>query len=148
MGTKQGILFNGLIRASIKILELFPGDLPSVVKLAELGEMLGDLGFARVSMDLRKQRYSDGETNIALSRIFCSEAIEVGNPAQFCNDNNDLFISPDGKAKPCREDMMEIDFNPAIVGRDEEALTGLIGQAFASIGTKCIYADVNSQDIV
>ncbi len=133
------ISFAKSINASIKILELFPRDKPNTVKLEEITIQLKKFGFQPTSKDLRKFKLSDGETNITLTRIFCSEAIVSGEPASFCNLNNDLFISPDGLAKPCREDKMEIDLNPALKSRNVEDMAGIIEQAFSNIGSRCIY---------
>lgn len=127
------------IDASIKVIELFPNDMPNVVELGEIGAILRGLGFSTESEDLRRLKLSDGQINIVLTRIFCSEAVRSGNPASFCNTNNDLFISPDGFAKPCRADLMEVDFNPAILGRNEQDMANVIDQAFSLIGSKCIY---------
>lgn len=133
------IEFAKSINASIKVIELFPRDRPDTVKLEDIRELLDGLGFVDTSKELRKIRLSDGQTNIALARIFCSEAIQNGDPAGFCNTNNDLFVSPDGQAKPCRSDMMEIDFNPALKSRNEQDMVDIIRQAFSRIGSRCIY---------
>lgn len=133
------IEFAKSINASIKVIELFPQDLPNAIKLAEIAETLSTLGFSTLSEEVRRYKLSDGQTDITLTRIFCSEALESGSPAEFCNSNNDLFLSPDGSAKPCRNDEMEIDLNPALKSKDEQELTLKLEEAFSCLGCRCVY---------
>ena len=136
---KSLVEFAKSIRASIKLIELFPPDRTDVVSLEEVTTILTALGFVPTETELRKRKLSDGQTTVSLTRIFCAEAVNSGDPAAFCNQQNDVFISPDGFAKPCRSDSMEVDLNSALRSRNEDEMERLIKHAFAETGRRCVY---------
>lgn len=127
------------IGASIKNIELFPVSLPNAVRNEEVATILSGMGFKPNSLDLRRLQFTNGETSVVLTKIFCSEAKGKADPGVFCHAQNDLFVSPDGKAKPCRENPEEIDLLPPIKRRDTTALETGLRNAFDQIGKRCVY---------
>ena len=102
-GIKNLINFAIEVQASIKLIELFPSRLEGFVSLNEVRKSLINFGFVEDEPTYRKMNFSNNEINVALTRIHCAEALFASNPGLWCAQNNDLFISPDGSIKPCRE---------------------------------------------
>lgn len=125
------------INASIKLVELFPPHSKGYVSLNDVGVAITKLGFKKLDTEVRKLNYSNGKIKISLTRIFCAMAMESDNPGEFCNQNNDLFVSPDGQIKPCRNNPHEFNVLNEIKSRDEKALSDKIEQSFVFLGQDC-----------
>ncbi len=135
----QLILFAESIGASIKFIELFPPYSEGFVPLEYLKNYLLNNSFVQIPSATRKEKFYNGKTEVGLIKIFCAKACETDNPADYCNRNNDLFISPDGKIKPCRNDITEVDVLDAIKDRNIELTKNGIDEAFKMLGKKCVY---------
>jgi len=127
------------VRASVKFIELFPVEAESFVPLSKISAQIRQLGFTEENNSARKTNFSRGAVVASITRILCSQAELMDNPGLYCTDNNDLFVSPDGKIKPCREINSEIDMLAAIKDRDEVNLATMIQQSFDSLGANCRY---------
>lgn len=125
------------INASIKLVELFPPHSPGYVSLNNVAVAITKLGFNKLNTEVRRINYFNGKTNLSLIRIFCAMALESDNPGKFCKQNNDLFVSPDGQIKPCRNNPREINILREIKNRDEKALIYKINQSFIFLGQDC-----------
>ena len=132
------IRFAEKLDASIKYVELFPSALVGFVPLGNIEEILNRNGFFPIPSQTRKISLYNGDTEVSLTKIFCASAESCENPSTFCKENNDLFISPDGKIKPCRENLREIDILDSVRDKDEESLTRKIKEAFDILGKDCI----------
>lgn len=131
------IKFAENINASIKLVELFPPHSNGYISLDDVGVAITKLGFKKLDTEVRKLNYSNGKIKISLTRIFCAMAMESDNPGKFCNQNNDLFVSPDGQIKPCRNNPYEFNVLNEIRNRDEKALIDKIEQSFIFLGQDC-----------
>lgn len=125
------------INASIKLVELFPPHSRGYVNLRDVGSAIIKLGFKKLNTEVRKLNYANGTIKISLTRIFCAMAMESNNPGEFCNHNNDLFVSPDGQIKPCRNNPCEFNILNEIKNRDEKGLSDKIEQSFIFLGKDC-----------
>lgn len=125
------------LNASIKIIELFSENKNEIVPLNEIQNILLEKGFKLKSQDLFKNTITDGETNIILSKIFCAMANDYYNPNSFCNNNNDIFITPDGKIKLCRYSDITIDILNEIKNRDSKMLKNKFFMANDMLGKVC-----------
>ncbi|MDD4135773.1 MAG: radical SAM protein [Candidatus Shapirobacteria bacterium] len=125
------------LKASIKFVELFPPHSDGYVDLNEVSKTIIKLGFEKMNTEVRKLNYYNGKVNISLTKIFCAKAMECNDPSNFCHQYNDLFISPDGQIKPCRNNPLEINILKEIKNRDEEKLKNKIELSFNCLGKEC-----------
>lgn len=133
------INFAESINSSIKFIELFPPNSEGFVPLEYLRNFLLKRGFEKIPSLTRKEKYSNGSVVVGLIKIFCAKACEMESPAEYCNKYNDLFVSLDGKIKPCRSDKSEVDVLEAVKARDFELVEKGLKEAFELLGKKCIY---------
>ena len=125
------------LKASIKIIELFSTNKNEIVCLSEIQSVLFSKGFKLKEQDLFKNTLTDGETEIILSKIFCAMATDYYEPNTFCNVNNDLFITPNGKIKMCRNNSTTIDILTEIKNRDADKLKYKFDLANDMLGKAC-----------
>lgn len=131
------------IHASIKFIELFPPNSEGFVPLEYLRGFLAERCFEKIPSLTRKEKYSNGKVIVGLIKIFCAKACEMSSPAEYCNKYNDLFVSPDGKIKPCRNNKLEVDILEAVKTRNVETTANGIKKAFDLLGENCIYERSN-----
>ena len=131
------ILLAKKLKASIKIIELFSTNKDEIVTLSEIQGTLFTKGFKLKEQDLFKNTLTDGETDIILSKIFCAMATDYYQPNTFCNSNNDLFITPNGKIKMCRNNSTTIDILTEIKNRDADKLKYKFELANDMLGKAC-----------
>lgn len=124
-------------RANIKFIELFPSTDSTCVTLSELKEMLLKMNFIEKDWNHRVTIMHDGETNITLTRIFCEVQRQSGG-INVCREHNDLFISPDGKIKPCRNKDFTISVLKEIKNRDNKYLVRKINESINCMGINCL----------
>lgn len=140
---KDLICFAESINASIKFIELFPPDSEGFVSLEYLRNYLLNNGFEKVPSLTRKEKYTNGKVMVGLIKIFCAKACETLSPADYCNKYNDLFVSPDGKIKPCRKNRLEVDILEAVRLRNVKLTAKGIKEAFNLLGKNCFYERKN-----
>lgn len=127
------------INSSIKFIELFPPNSEGFVSLEYLRSYLINRGFEKIPSLTRKEKYSNGKVIVGLIKIFCAKACETASPSDYCNRYNELFVSPDGKIKPCRNNKFEVDVLDAVKSRNVEITEKGIKEAFNLLGKNCIY---------
>lgn len=127
------------IGADIKFIELYPKGVDGFIPLPVLSENLNKIGFSKVLSTFRKMSFTNGEVQVALTQIFCSFAENEKDPSRFCQENNDLFVTPEGKIKPCRHSMIEFDLKKHLT--DDANLDGIklvLDDAIRHLGARCI----------
>ncbi len=125
------------LSASIKFLELYPNTLPGFYSLEKFGEKLKQLGFKLMEKDNRKTLFEKKNVKIILGRIFCAFAEQTKDPYNECKKYNDLFITPEGKIKPCRSILREIDIYDEVKNQDAESLKNKIILGLSLLGEDC-----------
>lgn len=124
------------LNADIKFIELFPNTDTNCVSLEQLVILLKELNFKTIKSNYRIIVLSDGETNITLTRIFCE--IQKNNVNEnLCEKYNDLFISPDGNIKPCRNNDYSICIAEDIKNRNDMLLVDKLRGSIDSLGKEC-----------
>ncbi len=123
--------------ASIKIIELFSEDKEQIVPINEIKEILLEFGFKVFNEYAHKIVLFDGKTKIILSKIFCAAANDRYNPDNYCNEHNDLFVSPDGIIKLCRYIKDEVSILEEVKNRDVEGLNYKMTLANKLLGLHC-----------
>lgn len=79
-----------------------------------------------------KEKYTNEESIVYLyKKCFYSRLLDFDSPDEFCNKNNDVFITPDGNAKVCRmkKDKIEI-ITFDMVSNTYRVLGEVVGNAF------------------
>lgn len=136
---KDLIEFAESINSSIKFIELFPPNSEGFVPLEYLRNYLVDRGFEKIPSLTRKEKYSNRKVIVGLIKIFCAKACETSRPADYCTRYNDLFVSPDGKIKPCRNSKFEVDVLDSVKSRNVELTEKGMKETFDLLGKNCIY---------
>lgn len=126
------------IRANIKFIELYPPDSDHYIPLKKVEEILIENKF-EIQPDNNRIVLKKGYTSITMTQIFCAKAKTENNPSLFCSDHNDLFVSPDGKIKPCRHNPFEVDILASVKSRNEALLQEHLNQSFSRLGHNCIF---------
>ena len=134
---KEYLSFAQKTGASIKYMELYPRNAEGHVSLSNLEAILKQDGFKRESSDGRSAMYNKNNQKVILSKIFCSSAEENVNPGDFCYKYNDMFVTPEGKLKPCRVSLNEVNILEEVKARNEEGLRNKINEAFTILGSEC-----------
>ena len=133
------------LNASIKIIELFSEDKNSIVSLEEIKTNFLEFGFKVLEEYNHKIVLYNGKTKIILSKIFCAAASNRYDPNEYCNEYNDLFVSPDGKIKLCRYLEEEVDIINEIKNRDIDGLNHKISLANSLLGRHCPLVKFNNE---
>jgi DNA-binding transcriptional LysR family regulator/molybdenum cofactor biosynthesis enzyme MoaA len=135
---KNIINFVESIKGSLKIIELYPNTLPNYISLTQMGNYMEKLGFKFIEQSFRKTRYSNSIVDVYLTKCTCTAALESNNAAKTCNENNDLYISMDGKIRLCIQSSDEMDICEEIKERDNNSLIEKINEALNNLGSHCL----------
>lgn len=125
------------IKASIKIIELFSENKEEIVKLEDIQNVFFEKGFKLKEQDVFKNILTNGKIDVVLSKIFCAMASKYYDPNTFCNANNDIFVTPDGKVKICRYNNSIIDVLEEIKTRNKKKLKEKFLLANEILGKDC-----------
>lgn len=87
----------GLLKVELKFIELYPKNAKEFVPIHTLEPILKKLGFYIVKSEFRKNIYTNKKQIITLTRCTCSVVCDKANKKEACKNNNDLYITPDGK---------------------------------------------------
>jgi molybdenum cofactor biosynthesis enzyme MoaA len=125
--------------ATPRYIELYPSSesklyLPHTVLIEDLEK----LGYKEVRRKGRKIMLQNEEKRtVELLYIMCGLAKMEGNPHEFCKANNEIFLSPNGRLKVCRESDMSISIINEVKARDSEKLDRKILGSFDASGLRC-----------
>lgn len=139
---REYIRFAEILGASIKFLELFPNTSKDFFPLEKVENILIELGFKKFSNENRKSDFRRRNMIIRLSKIFCAFAENTSDPCKFCKKYNDLFVTPEGKIKPCRSQLRSINILEDVKNRDDKKLTKKIQESLKILGDKCKYMEM------
>lgn len=131
------LCFAETLNASIKIIELFSEDDKDIVPLEKIKSVFLKFGFRVFEEYNHKIELFNGKTKVILSKIFCAAADNRYEPDNYCNEYNDLFISPDGKIKLCRYLDEQVDILSEVKNRDIDGLNYKMSLANNLIGRHC-----------
>jgi len=133
------IKFAKKVNASIKYVELFAKKNEGFVSNDEVEKILKELNFKKINEKDRKKDFTDGETLIRLSKIFCSFVKEKNSDYMYCKMFNELFITPSGEIKMCRLSRRKINILDEVKLRQTEKLIHKLSIAFDMLGEDCVY---------
>lgn len=128
------------INADIKFIELFPRTSDTFIPIEKLKNLLLDHDFIVVNSNHRRTTLANKKVNITLTKIFCEIAQDYEEPSKFCKSYNDLFVSPDGNIKICRNIENIIKLGKEITNRDVNGVSLKLLQALESLGEKCLFS--------
>ncbi len=134
---QQYLNFAKDIEASIKYMEIYPKNNEVYEPLEKLESILEDKGYHFKKNISRKKIYSKDGFDVHITKIFCSSASEQENPAEYCKRENDIFITPEGFLKPCRNNDSQNNVRNETKQRNESKLVEKISETINNIGEKC-----------
>lgn len=125
-------------KLNIKFIELFPKNCKDFIAIENLQEFLLSNGHTILGTNDRKTKFSNTrDCYIYTTKCFCSRSLDFESPGDFCNKNNDVFITPEGNAKVCRLKQDEIVLLDDIKNRNEIALSEKLKISFEKLGEGC-----------
>lgn len=126
-------------KLNIKFIELFPKGKENFVPLEFLHEYLVETGFVNADLDTRKDKFvNQNNCTVYTTKCLCSKAMDYDYPSDFCNKNNDLFLTQDGVINLCRETEEAISIFEEVKNRQEDLLQKKLVKSLSSLGTNCI----------
>ena len=134
---KKLINFSEKIGNKINFSEIFTEDIDEKIDILDLRNLLRDIGYKKDNSSARSDIYTQGRSIVKVSKILCDNAELQYNPEQFCKENRDLFVTPDGKIDICRENNVNIDLYDDIKNNDENAIVEKIKKALDMLGKGC-----------
>ena len=123
--------------AILKFIEIFPKTNESYINIDILKKLLGNLEYSLCYESIRSICYVKDKSKIILERCFCSEAYYKDNPQEFCQKNNDLFLTSEGSLTLCRNSSAEICLLSEIRERSEETLSKKIDFVISKLAEPC-----------
>ena len=130
--------FASSIKADLKIVEVYPKTSRYFTSIFNIEPLIKQLGYKKIKNSFRKNLYSNGNHNIFLQMCTCSIISEQSNKTELCKENNDLFISQDGRVNLCRATNDTIDLYDSIKERDDNELASKIKKVYEEMGNGCI----------
>lgn len=129
----------GLLKVELKFIELYHKNAKEFVPIHTLEPILKKLGFYIVKSEFRKNIYTNKKQIITLTRCTCSVVCDKANKKEACKNNNDLYITPDGKISLCRKIEDEIDILVQTKDKNNEELILRLDTALKQMGSSCKY---------
>lgn len=129
----------GLLKVELKFIELYPKNAKEFVPIHTLEPILKKLGFYIVKSEFRKNIYTNKKQIITLTRCTCSVVCDKANKKEACKNNNDLYITPDGKISLCRKIEDEIDILVQTKDKNNEELILRLDTALKQMESSCKY---------
>lgn len=120
--------------------KMTPKSDPEFIDIDEFEDFLEDMGFEFTSKTPLKTTfgYRDRKRQIELFRCFCPTAGKTGNPAYFCNKNNNtFFINPDGRVNSCMVETKLTNIADLIKGRYLDQLKAKLRLIMELMGNNC-----------
>ncbi len=131
------INFASSIKADLKIVEVYPITSKYFTSISNMEPLIKQLGYKQVKNSFRKAIYFNGTHNIFLQRCTCSIVSEQTDKTGLCRENNDIYISQDGKINLCRSTNGTIDLYDDIKSREDDELASKIKKTYEKMGSGC-----------
>ena len=138
------INFSLEVNCILKFIEIFPKTNPSYLNLDDLKRSLVDIDYCNCNDSLRKSVFIKGNSIIITERCFCAQAYFNENPKEFCQANNDLFVTSDGAITLCRNTNDEISLLKSVKSRNEKALISDLRECIDNLAKPCCCHKINS----
>ncbi len=137
------INFSLELNCVLKFIEIFPKTNPSYLNIDNLKRSLLDIDYCNCKDSIRKSHFIKGDSVIVTERCFCSEAFYKEDPKQFCQANNDLFVTSDGAVTLCRNTNDEVSLLAAVKSRDEDMLINDLQTCIDNLAKPCCCHKIN-----
>lgn len=129
----------GKLKVELKLIELYPKNAKGFMPIDTIEPLLKKLGFILDKNTFRKKIYSNRGQIVILARCTCNIVSEAENKQQMCKNYNDLYITPDGVIRLCRETEDEINILDETINRNKDALLMKFNTALNQMGSVCKY---------
>ncbi len=131
------LVFATKLNASIKFIEIYPATSVWFFPISKIEEFLLEQNFVPIVSTTRKKNFHNGAIEVGLTKIFCATVNMQPSHEDFCANNNDLFISPDGTIKPCRHMLTEVNILQETKSLNVEGLHSKLLSAYAILKNGC-----------
>ncbi len=131
--------FSASIKSDLKIIELFPNTSTQFIELRSIIPFLNKLGYKEKKESFRDIVLDNGKHKILLEKCTCSAVSLSDKPGKVCKDNNDIYLSMDGKINLCRNNEENIDLLKYINQRNDEKIEYMLEEVCNKMGNNCKY---------
>ncbi|MBE5821487.1 MAG: radical SAM protein [Clostridiales bacterium] len=125
------------IKSDLKFIELYPNTIENYYSIDNIIPKITHMGYKKKKGNFRKNTYVKENHNIHLQRCTCSQVALGTDKNISCKNNNDIFISQDGKVNLCRNTDECIDLYNNIKNREDEELGKKIKEVYYKMGENC-----------
>lgn len=133
----QAIEFAKKINGKINFSELYTNKEDEIVKYNFIEDYIVANGYIKNKGNARSLEYKKDTSIVKLTKILCVHARQSENSLEYCKNNRDLFVTPNGDIDICRESMSSINIFNEIKNRDEKLLVKKINRALDLLGLYC-----------
>lgn len=134
---KDLIKFSASLKADLKIVEMYQKSDNKFVEIEKVEQKIKQLGYKLIKKSFRKKQYINNNHNIYIQKCTCNIVSEAKDKALCCKQNNDIFITQDGKIHLCRKSDEVIDIYNFISNKDEDKLSNIIKDIYLKMGEHC-----------
>lgn len=125
------------IKADLKFIELYPNTLEKFMSAEEIIPKITHLGYKKKKSSFRRQTFIKENHKIHIQKCTCSQIAIENEKGITCKNNNDIFLSQDGKVNLCRNSNECVDLFNNIRNREDEELIKKIKDIYYKMGENC-----------
>ncbi|MEN8906704.1 MAG: aminotransferase class V-fold PLP-dependent enzyme [Clostridiales bacterium] len=125
------------LNASIKFIELYSDSENNIVPIYDLQQKVKCFNFRYIDQQSDRVIMFNGKVKIIFTKIFCNIAKDYFEPNSYCHLRNDIFITPDGYLKMCRNSKASVYILDEVVNRDIKGLETKFNMANNILGNHC-----------
>lgn len=130
--------FANSIRADLKIIELFPENSETkIVPIDNLIPIIEKKNYKVYKQLFRKKIYIKNSLKITLLKCTCGAVKEYINQDEICYENNDIYLTMDGRLHVCRKNEETVSIFEELKIDDSKNLKNKIDYYFERIGNRC-----------
>lgn len=126
---------------SIKFIELYPSDCDGFRSMGDIEDLLkeNNSDILKTSGTSRQHAFKSNNRKIVLTQITCAKAMEQKDksPREYCRQNQDVFITPDGNIKTCMNTSDVVAIAKAVKNRDSSEVLERLAFSIDCFGNGC-----------
>ena len=134
---KDLIKFSLSLKADLKIVEMYQESDNKFIEIEKIEEKIKQLGYKLIKKSFRKKQYTNNNHNIFIQKCTCNIVSKAKDRALSCQQNNDIYITQDGKIHLCRKSNETIDIYNFIINKDENKILNTMKDIYIKMGENC-----------